>query len=575
MTADGGGRRRGPWRALCVALLALLPLSLSPVARASSSFPTAGARFKYRTYAETVAYLLELNASYPEVLSVSVAQETYGLPYPKELMCVIDDATGAEEPCKHFLVHLANHSTLADDASRPEVFVSGALHGNERVGPIATVELLALMAKFSTWYAHPETFAEETDGDTDGVSLNTMRWVHELVNARSVFATPMTNAWGFAHDKREELTVDPNRDYNYMRSGGECMTAMTSRVVNEIWRDHVFQMAITFHGGTRAVSYEWGSPDHYLKGDSTRSEKSPDHTAQFQLANTLATFAGAFSDGQLYPTGTMNDIVYGVTGGMEDWAYAASWENDFYKKDDEKPFKACKPKTFGGYPEDKTVYGSVTHRAFNMLVETSNSKEPKESELGGFDDLYRTEVDFFREDDAIRVGHVTRNVRLALMMIEMVQPLVRWVDSGVDAYNQSKATSAFPSSAMYITDYDQVIKMGCGTSTTSTSTSSSLPLTVACGSLNCTVDLSTTTSDTVNLQLAWEVLGSLTVDKTNVQLATSPTFETDSKCCHYLAVGATFMLTLLILGVVCVNDSDSAGDDRHGRDHSVRLVHTM
>jgi hypothetical protein len=429
------------------------------------------------------------------------------------------------------------------------VFISGALHGNERVGPIATVELLALMAKFSTWHAHPDKLAAETDGTADGATTNTMRWVHELVNARSVVVTPMTNAWGFAHDKREELKVDPNRDYNYMRSGAECMQSMTSRVINEIWRDHVFQMAITFHGGTRAVSYEWGSPDHYLNGDSTRSEKSPDHTAQFQLANTFATFAGAFSDGQLYPTGTMNDIVYGVTGGMEDWAYAASWENDFYKKDDEKPFKACKPTTFGGYPEEKTVYGGVTHRAFNMLVETSNSKEPKESELGGFDDLYRTEVDFFHEDDGIQVGHVTRNVRLALMMIEMVQPLVRWVDSSVDAYNQSSALSAFPSSAMYVADYDQVTKMGCGISATSASSSSS-PLTVACGSLNCSVDLSATTGDTVNLQLAWEVLGSLTVEKTNVQLATSPTFETSSKCCLWFD-GVCLVATYLTMHGMC------------------------
>ena len=29
----------------------------------------------------------------------------------------------------------------------------------------------------------------------------------------------------------------------------------------------------------------------------------------------------------LYKTGPITDIVYGVEGGMEDWAYGAGWEN--------------------------------------------------------------------------------------------------------------------------------------------------------------------------------------------------------------------------------------------------------
>ena len=35
-------------------------------------------------------------------------------------------------------------------------------------------------------------------------------------------------------------------------------------------------------------------------------------------------------------------------------------------------------KTPVGYPEAKTVYNNVTMRAFNILVETSNSKDPTE-----------------------------------------------------------------------------------------------------------------------------------------------------------------------------------------------------
>jgi hypothetical protein len=257
----------------------------------------------YKSYAAMTKLLLDLNATFPDVVQVSVAQETYDLPFPEELQCIVDDETQDTETCKQFVVHLTNHSTLASDPERPEVFISGALHGNERVGPNTAIELVALVAHATSSYGTDEAVKPTVD---------TQRWLKELVNTRNVLVTPMTNAWGYSHNHREELKVDPNRDYNYMRSGADCMQTMTSRVVNEIWRDHVFQLAVTFHGGTRAVSYEWGSPDHYLDGDEKKpSEKSPDHMAQFQIGNTLANFAGVFPDGKLYPTGTMNDVVYG------------------------------------------------------------------------------------------------------------------------------------------------------------------------------------------------------------------------------------------------------------------------
>ncbi|KAL3672084.1 hypothetical protein V7S43_002748 [Phytophthora oleae] len=462
---------------------------------------------QYTTYAEMTKFLLELNSTFPDVVQVSVAQETYALPYPEELQCIVDDKTEATELCRQFVVHLTNHSTLASDPERPEVFISGALHGNERVGPNAAIELIALVAHATSKYG--------TD-DSVKPTLDTQRWLKELVNSRNVLVTPMTNAFGYSHNRREELTVDPNRDYNYMRSGAECMQTMTSRVVNEIWRDHIFQLAVTFHGGTRAVSYEWGSPDHYLNGDEKNpSEKSPDHMAQFQIAHTLANFAGVFPDQKLYPTGTMNDVVYGVTGGMEDWGYAASWENQFY---DEKsqPFHPCEPKTFGGYPKEKTIYNNITHRAFNMLVETSNNKEPAVKDLGNFKELYQANVDFFRTEGIKTefVGHVPRNVRLALMMIEMAQPLVRWVDAAGSSQSQ-ELLSVFPAASLYTTDADQVTEMGCGALAWERNQ------VATCNDSDCSVAHS-------KLQIAWEVLGALTVDSTHVQVSSSAEFEDDS-----------------------------------------------
>jgi hypothetical protein len=41
----------------------------------------------------------------------------------------------------------------------------------------------------------------------------------------------------------------------------------------------------------------------------------------------LKDTASANSGLPLYKTGAITDVVYGVEGGMEDWAYSAGWEN--------------------------------------------------------------------------------------------------------------------------------------------------------------------------------------------------------------------------------------------------------
>ena len=33
--------------------------------------------------------------------------------------------------------------------------------------------------------------------------------------------------------------------------------------MNELWRENLFQLAITFHGGMESITYEWGSYNHH------------------------------------------------------------------------------------------------------------------------------------------------------------------------------------------------------------------------------------------------------------------------------------------------------------------------
>ncbi len=94
---------------------------------------------------------------------------------------------------------------------------------------------------------------------------------------------------------------------------------------------------------------------------------------------------------------------------MEDWAFAGSW--------DPERVVQCTPTTYGGYPKEKTMYNNSTLRAFNMLIETSDRKEPKREDLGSRENpLVSTSG---REN-----GHVARNIRLALLAMDVVEPYV-------------------------------------------------------------------------------------------------------------------------------------------------------
>ena len=176
------------------------------------------------------------------------------------------------------------------------------------------------------------------------------------------------------------------------------MQSIAARTLNEVFRHHVIQLALTFHAGMEVLAYEWGAPSH---GEGL----SPDDVAQAHIAGALSRFGGSFDSSVSYRHGTMNDLVYPVRGGFEDWAYAGSW--------DTPRVAPCQPSTYGGYPVSKTTYDNATLRAFNILVETSNSKIPW-TDLG-------TSRDVFHANQAEN-GHVSRNVRVALLAVELVQP---------------------------------------------------------------------------------------------------------------------------------------------------------
>jgi hypothetical protein len=334
-------------------------------------------QYTYKSYSETMRLFEDIERRCPNIVETFVAQEAFPEILPSR------EASWAScegKPCKTLIARIGNKQKMTN--TTPEVFFSGALHGNERIGPVTVTELADFLC---TQYGA---------GNQE---------VQHLVDTRNTWIMPMTNAVGYADNTRLENGMDPNRDFPYMQEPSKCMLTQTARAVNELFRRHLFQFMITFHGGMRALTYEWGSPNHRQGGLST---ESPDDLAFSQVGQQIQVAAGKDKRGEdFYPLGRINDMVYPVLGGMEDWSYAAGWETD--------PITPCKPETYGGYNESRTKYAQGSVGTLVYLAEMDNYKTPPQNTLGRSAQVFGTDPTH---------GHVPRNMRMCLKLIELARP---------------------------------------------------------------------------------------------------------------------------------------------------------
>jgi len=349
-----------------------------------------------------------LNSKYPELTTLATSQELYHLTRAGgENDCPFDEGGPG---CLSYILTIEDSIRHPPDSwsykSLPEVFISGCVHGDERVGPTSVVEAAEVLLMAAE--CESSLFKNSDDSCREALKVKyemddmTRQWLARLVSTRRIILVPAANALGYFRNERKEDGIDPNRDFPYDQPDPtKCMQTIAARTVNEIFRDHLIQIALTFHAGMEVIAYEWGAKP-YLH------EFSPDDKAQSQISSAYSRFAGAFPGVKNYETGTMNDKVYYVQGGMEDWAYAASWD-----KDNVKP---CEPITNGGYDVSKTQYHQGTLRMLNTLVEASDEKTPDAASVGTRKNLFN--------NAEVGNGHLVRNTRLSLLMVDIVQPYV-------------------------------------------------------------------------------------------------------------------------------------------------------
>mmetsp|Transcript_26888 Transcript_26888/g.40984 ORF Transcript_26888/g.40984 Transcript_26888/m.40984 type:complete len:125 (-) Transcript_26888:1074-1448(-) len=92
------------------------------------------------------------------------------------------------------------------------------------------------------------------------------------------------------------------------------------------------------------------------------------------------TFSRSSLNARTYKTGDMSSTVYPVHGGMEDWAYAASWDRSAHGT-----MRMCTPETYPLYDDmiNLTYEDQEDIKSLIFLVETDNHKSPQRESLGG------------------------------------------------------------------------------------------------------------------------------------------------------------------------------------------------
>lgn len=268
----------------------------------------------------------------------------------------------------HF-VRITNEST---GLNKPEVLIMGGQHGDEKSGTESV-------------YYLAETLANQY-GTNDLVT-----W---LVDHREIYLVPLVNPFGHVHHQRgDEDGEDLNRDYSYDPSG-TVYSGIGSEGVHELSRRHLFVTMADFHSGVELICHPWGSPGGAGQTHISPNNISPDDVALSNLASLLSLRGGSFSG--FLPTMTCHDLAP-VFGPVDDYSYAAGWDTAL--SDPSWPTKGS--------------------RSLSYTVEISSSKTPSESTLGGSFGLF--------DPGGAEDGYVPKGVRIAMVLIDMAQPYVRWV----------------------------------------------------------------------------------------------------------------------------------------------------
>jgi hypothetical protein len=299
------------------------------------------------------------------------------------------------ESCKNPIIEIADFTKGPEFVnSLPVVLLVAGFHGDEVVGTNSLYRMIELFC---------DNFFKQK------------LWSNLIGNVR-IMMLPMANVNGFYHQKREETVLlnenstefDPNRDFPYDPDKKQgCFETSTAELLDAIFRDNIIVGCLTFHGGANSITYPWGNIPHLNRAESG------DQVAFDAVANVLTQVAGGNTNFEIkpYEIGTLEEVVYVVHGGFEDWGYGASFDTKYI---DKKCSKRENRKF--GLVSDNLSYNDISNRAFLYLVEAGPEKIPNQEHLGN-------KLPLESDDYSKGIwGHVPRNINLSTRFSQVIGP---------------------------------------------------------------------------------------------------------------------------------------------------------
>jgi hypothetical protein len=110
------------------------------------------------------------------------------------------------------------------------------------------------------------------------------------------------------------------RDFAYERR--DCFKSLTARAINELFRSHLFVLAVNFHAGISLLGWPWGDSLHCNRGAALGADfechgggwEAPDGNAMRGLGQLIAQVAGSVAATLTspvvppYKTGVINEV---------------------------------------------------------------------------------------------------------------------------------------------------------------------------------------------------------------------------------------------------------------------------
>lgn len=267
--------------------------------------------YKYLQYDDVVEELYRLakidNGNW---LKIKTAQEEFNLMNPGgkcgNIHSKLTNDKSTDNKCFHYIAYLTNFSIKNNN--KPSIYISGEVHGNERVGPTATIELIKLIIDIAK--------SDIKDNKDEINSKSNYNWIKHLLDTRLIIITPMTNPYGYYVNEREELLVynedqiiktinnerksykDINRDFPYLVKPEECMQTIGARVVNEIFIKYSPVLSLSLHGGSESLTYPYGTPNHL--------KNSPKIKLNYTLSNNLSDIKNTSNNSNIVVNSNIN-----------------------------------------------------------------------------------------------------------------------------------------------------------------------------------------------------------------------------------------------------------------------------